>query len=516
MNIIPVIDLFAGPGGLGEGFSANSTEDYCFKIKLSIEKDRYAHETLLLRSFFRKFPQNKKPKEYYNFITGGAGICLSELYENYPNEFSEAKSEALCLELGKDNDKIFRKINKTLEDEISGDNPWVLIGGPPCQAYSIAGRSRNKSKKGWSLETDSRSTLYKEYLTIIAKYQPAVFVMENVKGLLSANYNNQKMIDKVLLDLKNPKKINGKHVKTSHMNEYLLFSLTTNIDYNKDEVNPKDFIIKSEEYGVPQKRHRIIILGVRKDYFKGDSVSLLKKRGKPVCVKDVLCDLIPLESSFSNRKNKLSEFDRKIIYNDFLTIKDIMKWYYSQQYISDIKVKKEFKKNLSLLNNSTKRITNKIQYNKKWFYDKKLKGKICNHDARTHMRSDLIRYFYASCYAKVYGVSPKLRDFPDSLQPNHNNIKSGAFADRFRVQVESQPSTTITSHISKDGHYYIHPDPAQCRSLTVREAARLQTFPDNYYFCGNRTQQYHQVGNAVPPYLAYQIASVVLNILVEA
>lgn len=516
MKTIPVIDLFAGPGGLGEGFSANSTDDYCFKIKLSIEKDRYAHETLLLRSFFRKFTQNKKPKEYYDYITGGANICLRELYEKYPNEFSEANNEALCLELGKDNEKISCKINEVLKNEISGDNPWVLIGGPPCQAYSIAGRSRNKSKKGWSLETDSRSTLYKEYLMIIAKYQPAVFVMENVKGLLSANYKNQKMIDKVLSDLKNPNKISNKHAGASHMSEYLLFSLTTNIDYDSDEINPKDFIIKSEEYGVPQKRHRIIILGVRRDYFKGDSISLLKKSTKPVCVKDVLCDLSPLESSFSNRINKLSKFDKIIISNNFLTTKDIVKWYYSQQLISDMKVKIEFKKNLSLLNNSTERNTNKIQYNKKWFYDKKLKAKICNHDARTHMRSDLIRYFYASCYAKVYGVSPKLRDFPDSLQPNHSNIKSGAFPDRFRVQVESQPSTTITSHISKDGHYYIHPDPAQCRSLTVREAARLQTFPDNYYFCGNRTQQYHQVGNAVPPYLAYQIASVVLKVLSNA
>jgi DNA (cytosine-5)-methyltransferase 1 len=145
---------------------------------------------------------------------------------------------------------------------------------------------------------------------------------------------------------------------------------------------------------------------------------------------------------------------------------------------------------------------------------------ITHHESRGHMRDDLHRYLFCACFGKVHGRSPKIRDFPQELYPSHQNIQRAVdgnmFDDRFRVQLANLPSTTITSHVSKDGHYYIHYDPEQCRSLTVREAARLQTFPDNYFFEGARTEQYHQIGNAVPPLLAQGIARSVFELLSAA
>ena len=152
-----------------------------------------------------------------------------------------------------------------------------------------------------------------------------------------------------------------------------------------------------------------------------------------------------------------------------------------------------------------------------WYDDPKLRLPL-NHEARSHMATDLWRYLFVSAYGAAKNHSPVISDFPRALLPAHANInldaddKAQDFADRFKVQIWGRAASTVTSHISKDGHYFIHPDSAQCRSLSVREAARLQSFPDNYFFEGNRTQQYHQVGNAVPPYLANQLAEIVYDI----
>jgi DNA (cytosine-5)-methyltransferase 1 len=156
---------------------------------------------------------------------------------------------------------------------------------------------------------------------------------------------------------------------------------------------------------------------------------------------------------------------------------------------------------------------------REWFCDARVGG-VLNHSTRSHIPGDIHRYLFAAAFAATNGYSPKLADLPAGLLPQHENIvgdpEKAIFADRFRVQLAERPSTTVTSHISKDGHYYIHFDPSQARSLTAREAARLQTFPDNYFFCGGRTSQYQQIGNAVPPLLARQIAHVVSEILTES
>jgi DNA (cytosine-5)-methyltransferase 1 len=159
-----------------------------------------------------------------------------------------------------------------------------------------------------------------------------------------------------------------------------------------------------------------------------------------------------------------------------------------------------------------------------WYRDPRMEG-VCNHMTKAHMESDVYRYLFAASHLKAGRDKLKLDHFPAALLPDHKNVtnksKAGEkggddFVDRFSVVHPDTPARTIVSHIAKDGHYYIHPDAKQARSLTVREAARVQTFPDNFYFPGNRTEQYAQVGNAVPPYLAWQIAALVDDLLHRA
>lgn len=524
---IPVIDIFAGPGGLGEGFASfrrGTSRRPSFKIRLSVEKDIYAHQTLELRSFYRQFVYLRVPEEYYQYLRGE--LTRVELFERYPVQARSASREARLAELGTADDAL---INRWIEEGLAScaNKDWVLIGGPPCQAYSTIGRSRMRSGDPEKFAKDHRHFLYREYLRIIARFQPSVFVMENVTGLLSATVDGEQIFERILADLKQPaaallKSDDAEALgipanSTDEKKEYEIFSLVTN-RVAPGDLKPTDFIIKAEDYGIPQARHRVILLGVRKDL--GAMPGRLKKYGSVVAAGDVLSDLPKLRSRLSQQRDSdegWREAVRRIINQPwFGELAD----FYGDLFVEDL---------ICSIENAANTIpaglpiggefmpwNSQSSYRADWFQDER-SGGVYNHTTRSHIAEDLHRYLFAACFAQVYEYSPKMANFPKALRPRHKNITQDLtadhFDDRFRVQLEKRPSTTIVSHMSKDGHYTIHYDPLQCRSMTVREAARLQTFPDNYFFEGSRTQQYKQVGNAVPPLLASQIAEIVYSLM---
>jgi len=504
---IPIIDIFAGPGGLGEGFSSLKSENgnQVFKIKLSIEKDKFAHQTLELRAFYRQFSGKPVPIEYYAYLRGE--INRDDLFGKYEAEAKKARDEAWQAELGETANEL---VDSRIRSALNGVPNWVLIGGPPCQAYSLIGRAkiRGEDKKiaegERKYETDQRHFLYREYLRILAVHRPAIFVMENVKGLLSAEVKQQKTFIRILLDLHNP--MTAIDNDPDSPLSYKLFSISKKCPEN-GRPNPRDFVVRSEEYGIPQSRHRIIILGIRSDIFNSDPELLLKKA--QVSINDVISDLPKLRGGLSKQTDSADEWYR--------AIKAIANSDWLQSISTNLRNElllalNKIRADLSRGQAFTPFVVAPKVYSG-WYVDSALAG-ICNHESRGHIYDDLHRYFFAAMFAKQNNRSPYLNEFPKELLPNHKNASDGSkFTDRFRVQVSGRPATTVVSHISQDGHYYIHYDPGQCRSLTVREAARLQTFPDNYLFEGPRTQQYHQVGNAVPPMLAYQIAQIVANVL---
>jgi DNA (cytosine-5)-methyltransferase 1 len=553
---IPIIDLFAGPGGLGEGFSraGNNTvgKEPLFDIKLSVEKDPTAYGTLLLRSFFRKLLQNENEEgleEYYDFIhsyvpqtsTAPAYVLIKEFIAQYP-EGEQALQEVLNSTLGipEDNADVENRIAKILDEQ--SNKPWILIGGPPCQAYSIAGRVRMKHQE--SFKEDVRHTLYIEYLNILRKFQPDIFVMENVKGILSSKHDDESIFDKILKDLRN---------EDGHGDgePYRVFSLVTpppassSVEmfdhFEEKSLDPTDFVIESQQYGIPQSRHRVILLGIKNSLLESFDLSqlpLLKKHDKEEPVEAVIDDLPPLRSGLS-LKEDIEDSDAAWLYaiqqiaeeawlnGDSTHDKaDTDSGLFDSATWDSTRDSSNMQKTLAAITDVVKNIKTVPEggkggggqlkptepvYEKDWYTDSRLLS-ILNHESRAHIIKDLHRYMFVSCFGQV-SDSPKLVSFPADLLPKHENVKSGSFVDRFRVQKKGKPATTITSHISQDGHYFIHYDPSQCRSLTVREAARIQTFPDNYLFVGARTHQYKQVGNAVPPLLAHQIADVVWKIL---
>jgi DNA (cytosine-5)-methyltransferase 1 len=410
------IDLFAGAGGFSEGFKRAG-----FEPVAHVEVDPAACYTLKTRLAYYYLTENNKTDIYIKYLKGE--ITRDQLYSLIPSQIIESVIADSISD--KNNPEIFQKIDRLNGNKVID----IIVGGPPCQAYSLVGRARDKNK----MMGDPRNYLYVQYGRFLKKYRPNLFVFENVIGLLSAGEG------KYFNDIQNYFKSLGYQVHPS-------------------KVNAMDF-------GVLQNRQRVIIIGWRKELnFSIDIRS--NKENSLYEVRDVFKDL-PIIKAGSG-KDKYTTYIKPI--NNYL----------------------EFAK----IRNGIKVLT--------------------QHVARPHNEQDKEIYRIAVKKWEKHKTRLDYNDLPERLK-THKNRK--AFLDRFKVVAEDfQYSQTVVAHIAKDGHYYIHPDIEQNRSISVREAARLQSFPDDYYFEGvkeeqNRTPAFRQIGNAVPPLMAEKIANSVYEYL---
>lgn len=565
---IRVIDVFAGPGGLGEGFAA-CKKDSPFEIVMSVEAEENAHKTLTHRAFYRRLSQPGK-SEFLSYIRALGKEeregQLDALKEKFFKKWCEACVETLGEPTSLGNSKIWKKLEKgqalTAGDKKDTDaqvrisrriedirskcaeekTPLIVIGGPPCQSYSNAGRSRVRAIEGYKPDEDQRFFLYREYSRVLAEAKPDAFIMENVEGILSAKLaNGTKIIKQVLKTLKQPSLVLSRGKKTQE--RYYLYSLSTqpdDWDGNEPIYNdPKAFVMSADEYGVPQTRKRVIILGIRAPSERLDCV-VPKNQSSAPTVQDVIDTLPAIRSTISNKKKDPKDKRKKRVTKDSQKSWDA-EWLEIKKNIlaqlNDAEVKDSLKKiNAEAMLNPgnskfyssnesgfseqfERKAESKQEYDelRKWILGPNSKVRFSNHKAKAHQYDDRLIYMFVAAFTKVYGKSPKATqtsdsgelEFPKFLAPNHKNWESGNYSDRFRCLSPDFPGKTITSHLKKDGHAYIHYDPRQNRCITPREAARIQTFPDDYFFEGETGAQYQQVGNAVPPYLAKKIALIV-------
>ena len=528
---VPLIDVFAGCGGFSEGFLAYTGGAHRFCLSLALDNDEHAHRTHLLRTFVHHF--SRVPKDYYQLLQlSPTWKEIEELFAQFPMEAGRAQRSVLLRELGA-GPKADEEIHSLIDARLRGKRDWVLIGGPPCQAYSIAGRSRNRGVTDYEAETDRRHFLYREYLKILAEHWPAVFVMENVPGVLNSKVGGERIWEKILEDLADPVSALSMLEYDGEFDGYRLYSLATpdrGIDlWRRPTLQPDEFVVHCENFGIPQARHRIFVLGVRSDLFdSGVEPKQLQQRPATVPCSAVIQDLPRLRSGLTRTDNSDENWLRIM-----RGLVDANWWNSSGNHSTALA---EAKKSLGrMLKKPEGGVGGQFvkgdrigsgdmpEHLRFWLLDSNVPGAF-NHESKAHMESDIHRYVFAACHSRGSDRPLRLVHFPKELLPDHENVKTSDrrklsqsnFSDRFAVQVAHEPARTIVSHIAKDGHYYIHPDPSQGRSLSVREAARVQTFPDNFFFPGPRTEQYRQVGNAVPPYLAYQIAGVIDDILEQA
>jgi len=401
------MELFAGAGGLAEGFMRAG-----FNPVTHIEMDKYASLTIKTRLTYYYLKKQNQLFIYHKYLEGQ--ISRDKLYSYLPEDYI---STVTNVEIKDDNlNVLFDKIKGNMK-RAGLKKIDVIAGGPPCQAYSLVGRARDP----YNMENDPRNYLYKLYAKFLHKFEPEVFVFENVPGLLSAGKG------RLWKDVK-------KHFR--------------NAGY---VVNYK--ILNACDFEVLQNRKRVIVIGWRKElnftypeFKKNEEIGNYK-------VSDILVDLPPLLPG------------EKITNGNYVSEPTP----YLKKY--GLRSKEDF---------LTLHITRKINDRDRKIY----------HLAIEMWKKHKKRLVYT--------------DVPEKYR-THNNQKS--FLDRFKVVAENLPCVhTVVAHLAKDGHYYIHPDIKQLRSISVREAARLQSFPDNYYFEGPMTAKFRQIGNAVSPLLAEKIA----------
>jgi DNA (cytosine-5)-methyltransferase 1 len=420
MSKLNYIDLFAGAGGLSEGF-----KNQLFNPVAHVEMDLAACQTLKTRAAFHYLSEQKLGSVYESYLKGE--ITRRELYDYLP---ANIRNGIINLGIGEENnEEIFKKIDLQLKG-LKDRQIDLIVGGPPCQAYSLVGRARSEH----NMEKDPRNYLYVQYGNYLERYKPKMFVFENVVGLLSA----------------------GKGVYLENMKRL----------FNKKGYKIEVFKVNAENFGVLQKRKRILIIGWKDDFLPNIPNLERYDSGIKSYVNSVFNDLPTLQAGTGNDK-----------YNFYINP--------SNTYLSE-----------SHIRNGSEIIT--------------------QHIARPHTEQDKEIYRVAVDKWQTSMQRLDYNDLPERLKTHTNRT---SFIDRFKVVANNlQSSHTVVAHIAKDGHYYIHPDPSQNRSISVREAARLQSFPDNFYFEGikegaNRTAAFKQIGNAVPPMMANIIANELKQLL---
>lgn len=439
-NRFYAIDLFAGCGGLSEGF-----KNADFEIIAQIEMDKWVCETLRTRQLYHILKERKLFRLYSNYC--GAEISKEDIYNQYPEIKESVNHRVTQAEFGRDRPANILSAIKSSMKFHNASRINVVLGGPPCQPYSLVGRARDSDRMIY----DKRHFLYEYYLRVLEQIKPDFFVFENVPGLITARAKGEEVFSKMLDDFRN---IHPSYEIAPSFDEY--------------SRTPRQYFLNSVNYGIPQKRKRIVFIGYRKSLLSEnpDIMNVFRHILKPVhfkygghTVSDAIGDLPSLSPGEGNNR-WFGEYDKNPITP---------------------------------------------------YQEKMREGSpgILNYRARTHMKSDLKRYKFFIEHHKNGNGAATLNDMAEErpgLLPTHKHLDK--FIDRFKVQWWDYPSSTITAHICKDGHYYIHPEIHQCRSFTVREAARCQSFPDNFLFEGPRTEQFKQVGNAVPPRLALVIAKI--------